>query len=180
VALVIVKSNHVFTTLAVSCRSVELCYNNCYFQAVVGWIRLPLFPCEAVNSGVRFPIESNYQKHSKLINRLYGFLAWHLVWKGIRGCPIVHIGRTQSGGVCPVRTFCGQRGGILQMRTSALFDAKTPDFLKFIVCPYGQGKKGVEPVRTFCGQGGRGSIFRNFFADVFYGRPFSLQCTVVD
>jgi len=40
------------------------------------------------------------------------------------------------------------------MRTSALFDAKTFDFSKFMVCPHGQGGRGVEPVRTFFGQGG--------------------------
>jgi len=45
------------------------------------------------------------------------------------------------------------------MRTSALFGAKNSNFLKFMVCLYGQ-EGGVCPaVRTFCGQGERGSIF---------------------
>jgi len=43
------------------------------------------------------------------------------------------------------------------MRTSALFGAKTKDFSKLMVCPYGQGE--VEPVRTFCGQEGGGQFF---------------------
>jgi len=51
------------------------------------------------------------------------------------------------------------------MRTSTLFGVKTSDFLKFMVCPHGQGGGGVEPVQTFCGQGG-GINFSRFCADV--------------
>jgi len=57
----------------------------------------------------------------------------------------------------------------LQMRTSALFGAKTPDFSKFMASPYGQ-RRGVEPLQTFFGQGGGGHFLR-FCADVFFGRP---------
>jgi len=62
----------------------------------------------------------------------------------------VHKRRPQSGeGVYPVRTFFRQGGrGLLQMRTSTLFRTKNSDFLKFLVCPHGQG-------------GRRGSIFRD-------------------
>jgi len=53
--------------------------------------------------------------------------------------------RIQGG--CPVRTFFGQgEGGFLQMRTSALFGAKKlrifRKFMKFMVCPHGQGEGG--------------------------------------
>jgi len=34
------------------------------------------------------------------------------------------------------------REGVLQMRTSALFDAKSFDFSKFMVYPHGQGREG--------------------------------------
>jgi len=44
---------------------------------------------------------------------------------------------SQGGGVCPELTFCGQEGGF-QMRTSALFAAKTSDFSKYLVCPHGK------------------------------------------
>jgi len=43
---------------------------------------------------------------------------------------------------------------------------KTPEFLKFVVCPQGQ-KNGVKTVRTFCRQGGGGG---QFFA-IWCGRP---------
>jgi len=52
------------------------------------------------------------------------------------------------------------------MRTSALFGAKNSRILKSMCV---RTDKGVEPVRTFYGQGGRGLIFRDFFADDLYG-----------
>jgi len=56
----------------------------------------------------------------------------------------------QGEGGCPVRTFFGQGG--FQMWMSALFGAKTLDFLKFMVCLHrqGGGNEVVEPVQTFC------------------------------
>jgi len=45
--------------------------------------------------------------------------------------------RSQEGEVCLVRSFCEQRE-FLQMRTSTLFDAKTSDFSKFMVCSQGK------------------------------------------
>jgi len=56
-----------------------------------------------------------------------------------------------------VLTFYGQEGrGVLQMRTSALLDAKNFGFFEF----YGVSvrTRGVEPVRTFFGQGGGGQF----------------------
>jgi len=38
-----------------------------------------------------------------------------------------------------VRNFADKGEEVLQMRTSALFGAKTPDFSKLMVCPHGQG-----------------------------------------
>jgi len=46
------------------------------------------------------------------------------------------------------------------MRMSALFEAKNSDFLKFLVCPHGQGL-------SYYGQAGRGSIFRDFVRKSF-------------
>jgi len=46
--------------------------------------------------------------------------------------------RSQGGGGCPVRIFCGQGGGgVLQMRTFAcnFWRKKTLDFSKFMVHP---------------------------------------------
>jgi len=66
-----------------------------------------------------------------------------------------------------------QTRGVLQMRTSALFEAKILDFSKFIVCSHGKGE-GDEPVRIFCRQGGGGVNISRICVDVFYGRPLIL------
>jgi len=59
----------------------------------------------------------------------------------------IHKRRSQSGGFVQY----GQRGGgVLQMRTSALFGAKNIGFFEI----YGVSARnfaGVKPVRTFCG-----------------------------
>jgi len=75
-----------------------------------------------------------------------------------------------------MQTFLGQ-GGILQMRTSAIFGAKLRIFGIYMVCPHGQGGRGgrVEPMRKFCEQGGRKGLFLRFCADVLYGRPLSFN-----
>jgi len=39
-----------------------------------------------------------------------------------------------------------------QMRTSAIFGAKTSDFLKFMVCSHGKGARGLVTVRMFLRQ----------------------------
>jgi len=36
---------------------------------------------------------------------------------------------------------------------------KTLGFLKFIICPHGQGGRGIEPVMTFCGEENRDQFF---------------------
>jgi len=51
------------------------------------------------------------------------------------------------------------------MQMSALFDEKTLDFSKFMVCTHTH--RGVELVWTFCRQGGQ---FSWFGTDIFYGR----------
>jgi len=55
------------------------------------------------------------------------------------------------------------------MRTSALFDAKTSDFSKFVICPYGQG--GLSQCEHFADKGGEGISISRFSADVFDRRP---------
>jgi len=68
------------------------------------------------------------------------------------------------------------------MRTTALFGAKTSDFSKLTVCPYGIGEEGGEeedePLKTICGKGG-GVNFSRFYADVLYGRPLSLYPNLI-
>jgi len=61
-----------------------------------------------------------------------------------------------QGGFCPVRTFFGEERRGLLPRTSEFLDQKTSDFLKFMVCPHGQG--GL----SHCGQGGWGQFFSLF------------------
>jgi len=62
------------------------------------------------------------------------------------------------GGVCPVRTFCEQRGGVFfRCGRPHFFVQKTSGFSKFMGF---RTNKGIEPVRAFCRQG-RG-IFRDF------------------
>jgi len=67
-------------------------------------------------------------------------------------------------GVCPVLTFSDKGGGVLQIRTSALFDAKKFGFFEI----YGESARTrrVEPLRTFGGQGERGQFFA-----ILCGRP---------
>jgi len=87
---------------------------------------------------------------------------WQL---GISCLSIVHKERPHTGGFVQ----CGQEGRVLQIRTSALFDAKNFVVVsKFMVCPHEQGVRGrVEPTQTFCWQGGRRSIFRDFVRTSF-------------
>jgi len=80
---------------------------------------------------------------------------------------VVHKKTSAHKGGVVQPTFCGQ--GFLQMRTFALFGAKTLDFPKFMVCPHGQGGWEAEPVQAFFDKGERVN-FSQFYADVFYGR----------
>jgi len=75
-----------------------------------------------------------------------------------------HVG----GGVCPVRTFFGHGGSeVLQMRTSAIYGAKTSNFWKFMVCPNGKGGKGLSQWDIFWT---REVNFSRFCVDVLNGR----------
>jgi len=60
--------------------------------------------------------------------------------------------------------------GVLQMRTSALLSAKSSDFLIFMMCPHGQGKKGLSQCGHLADKGGGEVNFSRYCADVFYGR----------
>jgi len=66
--------------------------------------------------------------------------------------------RPQSGGRRFVQFghFADKGEGGLQMHSPQFLAQKTSDFLKFMVCPHGQGGRRVEPVKTFCGQGEKG------------------------
>jgi len=75
--------------------------------------------------------------------------------------------RPQSWGVCPMRTFCRQGGRRVQIRTSALFGANYFGFLKFMMCPYGQGGW----VSAYKER--KGSIFLDFVRTSFIDGPFS-------
>jgi len=68
-----------------------------------------------------------------------------------------------------VEIFRKRVEGILQIRTSALFCAKNFGFVKFMVCPLGQG--GLSQCGHFFGQGERGSIFRDFVPTPFMDGP---------
>jgi len=52
----------------------------------------------------------------------------------------------------PVWTFYGTRVA-LQMRTSALFGAKTSEFSKFMMCPRGQGDMSSADILRSRGRG---------------------------
>jgi len=62
---------------------------------------------------------------------------------------MVHKKRLQSGG----RGSSADKGGgrVLQMRTPAIFGAKTRIFWNLLCVCTATGKGGVKPVRTFCG-----------------------------
>jgi len=78
----------------------------------------------------------------------------------------VHKGRPHSGWE---EGFLRTRGG-LQMRMFALFDAKTSDFSKFMVCPQDNEGRGLSQCGHFADKNG-GVNFLRFCADVRYGRP---------
>jgi len=46
------------------------------------------------------------------------------------------------------------------MRTSALFGAKISDFLKFVMCPHGQGERGLSQCGHFVDKGEGVNILR--------------------
>jgi len=60
------------------------------------------------------------------------------------------------------------------MRTSAFFGAKSSDFLKFMVCPHGQGRRASADILWTRGEG---SIFRDFVRTSFMAAPL-LLCKV--
>jgi len=66
--------------------------------------------------------------------------------------------------------FADKGERVLQMRISALFEAKPLDFSKFVWCIRTDKEGEFEPVRTLYGQGG-GIIFRDFMRTSFMGGP---------
>jgi len=63
--------------------------------------------------------------------------------------------------------------GVLQMRTTALFDTKNFGFFEI----YGVSTQtgGVKPVRTFCGQGGGGQFFVILCGRPLWTAPYGIQ-----
>jgi len=55
--------------------------------------------------------------------------------------------------------FSDKGEGVLQMRTSAIFDAKNVGFFEIDGVSAWTRERGVEPVGTFCGQGEGGQFF---------------------
>jgi len=93
-----------------------------------------------------------------------------VVEQNIRVCPKI---RPQSGGRGLSSADIFRTSGVLQMRTSALFGAKTLDFLKIFILS--ARTREVEPVQTFFGKGGKGSIFRNFMQTSFMDSSLQKQ-----
>jgi len=88
---------------------------------------------------------------------------------------VVHKGRPHSGGEGYVqcRHLADKGGGgVLQIRTSALFDVKNFRFFKIYGVPARTRGREVETVRTFFELGvERGSIFRDFVRTSFMDGP---------
>jgi len=61
--------------------------------------------------------------------------------------------------------------GVLQIQTSALFGEHL-DFLKFMVCPHGQGRRGLRQCGHFADK--EGSIFRDFVRTSFTDGPLAV------
>jgi len=76
--------------------------------------------------------------------------------------------RSQGEGVSSADIF--RTRGVLQIRTSALFGAKTLDFLN--LCLHGQGGRRLSQCGHFSVKG-EGSIFRDFMRASFNGRPLT-------
>jgi len=90
---------------------------------------------------------------------------WRHLYKG----PCIKNVRSQEGeGFVQCGHFSDKRGFFRCGRPHFLVQ-KTSDFLKFMVCPHGQGGKGLSQCGRFADKGGGGQ----FWADVFYGRPLS-------
>jgi len=70
-----------------------------------------------------------------------------------------------------------EEGQVLQIQTSALFDAKN---FENMVCPHGQGERRVEPMQTFSGKGCVRCVkFSQFCADIFYGQLLNRVIDVI-
>jgi len=85
----------------------------------------------------------------------------------------VHKGRPRSRKFVQCGNFRDKGVGVLQMRTSALIDAKNFGHFEIYSVSARTRSEGVQPVRTFSGQG-KGGHFLRFCADVLYERPQSL------
>jgi len=63
---------------------------------------------------------------------------------------------------------CGHEGrGVFRCGRSHFLVENITDFLKFMVCPHGQGGWGLSQCGHFADKGGRGSICHNFVRTSF-------------
>jgi len=104
-------------------------------------------------------------KYRKIWSRLYA-LRW-----------LMHF--VQSGGRGSVLTFFVQLGrGVLQMRTSKLFVAKSSFFSKIILFPHGQGRRDLRQCGHLATSRNDGSIFQDFVRMSFINGPYFAFLTV--
>jgi len=85
--------------------------------------------------------------------------------------------RSQGEGVCLVRTFFGQGGGVLQMHMSALFGANNFGFFEIYGVSARTRRRGGESVRTHFRQKGGGHFFAILCGRPLWTVPFELLNT---
>jgi len=73
--------------------------------------------------------------------------------------------------------FADKGGGVFRSGRPHFLAQKSSDFLKFMVCPRGQGGLSLEPVRTFCGQAGEGQFFAILCGRLFWTAPNEISFT---
>jgi len=104
----------------------------------------------------RMIAQENPKMHNSEISKVTYLLSWKVkTFFGSWGLP--RKGRPQSRGIVNFGHFTAR--GVLQMRTSTLFGAKTPDISKFMVCPHRQRRRGLSQCGHFVDKGGGGQFF---------------------
>jgi len=71
---------------------------------------------------------------------LLRYVSVYFLWQYSSKGPSIKNVRSQGWrGFVKYGHFSDKEEGVLQMQTSAIFGEKASDFLKFMVCPHGQG-----------------------------------------
>jgi len=107
----------------------------------------------------------NQQKNTILLNHTEILLL---------GPSIKDVRSQGEGGLSSADILRIRRKGVLQMRTSSLYDAKKFGFFK--IFGVSARTRRVEPVQTFYRR--EGVNFSRFCADVLYGRPLLENCSI--